>query len=356
MALPCAFLSAAATTSSFSSSSVSRRCRSVHQVPSLPRPPLAPPARVVGKSKRKAASTRLWMRLDRRGGCEMVMCDKAFVARRSGLPARDLRVLGPLLRRSPSILAREKAMLINLEFIRAIVTADEVLVLEPLAHEVLPFVEKLRKHFPLNSLNSLDADGVSSHVHMDNQDGKLAQHVTCLNEEEGTEHELPIEFQVLDFALEAVCSSYNSTVSDLNRHAVAVLDDLIKSVSTRNLERVRSLKSSLTCLLASVQKVRDEVVHILDDNETMAHLCITRTRKGQKEEVKSIFFQETRLCRTNSSIEKSTSICTSVPLDSDAHMLDMLLEAYFKQLDGIRNRIFLVSSFLSFLFCSLQSS
>lgn len=134
-------------------------------------------------------------------------------------------------------------MVINLEFVRAIVTADEVLVLEPLAQEVLPFVEKLRKHFPLKSL---DVDDVSTHMHTENQDGELAQDVSCY-EVEGANHELPFEFQVLDFALE--------TISDLNRSAIAVLDDLMKSVSTRNLERVWSLKSSLTRLLASVQKV-----------------------------------------------------------------------------------------------------
>ncbi|BAF10818.1 putative magnesium transporter MRS2-H [Oryza sativa Japonica Group] len=346
MALPCAFLSAAAAANatSFSSSPESRRCRSVHRVPSRPRPPLAPPARVMGKgnSKRKAANTRLWMRLDRRGGCEMILCDKSFVARRSGLPARDLRVLSPLLSRSPSILAREKAMVINLEFVRAIVTADEVLVLEPLAQEVLPFVEKLRKHFPLKSL---DVDDVSTHMHTENQDGELAQDVSCY-EVEGANHELPFEFQVLDFALEAVCLSYNSTISDLNRSAIAVLDDLMKSVSTRNLERVWSLKSSLTRLLASVQKVRDEVEHILDDNEAMAHLCTARKTKGQKDLLNTILFPETRLCRTHSSIENSTGIRTCVPSDSDAHILDMLLEAYFKQLDGIRNRIFLVRQYI----------
>uniref|UniRef100_A0A0D9VPA9 Magnesium transporter n=1 Tax=Leersia perrieri TaxID=77586 RepID=A0A0D9VPA9_9ORYZ len=334
MALPCAFLSAI---TSPSSSLATRRCRS--------RPPFAPESCVMGNSKRKAAaaSTRLWMRLDRWGGCEMAMCDKAFVARHSGLPARDLRILGPLHSRSPSILAREKAMIINLEFVRAIVTADEVLVLEPLAQEVLPFVEKLRKHFPLNSLN---ADDVSSQVHMNNQDGKLAQHVPCFNEEESEDHELPFEFQVLDFALEAVCLSYDLAVSDLNMHSVSVLDDLIKSVSTRNLERVRSLKSNLTCLLASVQKVRGEVEHILDDNENMAHLCITRKTKGQNDETNSIFCQKTRSSRTNSIVEKKTGICTSITLDSDTHVLDMLLEAYFKQFDGIRNSIFLVQQYI----------
>jgi magnesium transporter len=68
------------------------------------------------------------------------------------------------------IAAREKAVVINLEFIRAIVTADEVLLLEPLAHEVLPFTDKLRRHFPLKSLE-VDVDARD----VDNQDSKHAE-------------------------------------------------------------------------------------------------------------------------------------------------------------------------------------
>lgn len=140
--------------------------------------------------------------------------------------------------------AREKAMVINLEFIRAIVTADEVLLLEPLAHEVLPFVDKLRRHFPLKSLE-VDVDARARRV--DNQGGK--------HDEIGSECELPFEFQVLELALEAVCLSFNSSVDDLNRHTTFVLEDLTKNVSTKNLERVRNLKRNLTSLLAGVHKV-----------------------------------------------------------------------------------------------------
>jgi hypothetical protein len=44
------------------------------------------------------------MRMDRWGRCEVFMSDRAFVAERSGVHARDLRVVGPLLSRCPSIL------------------------------------------------------------------------------------------------------------------------------------------------------------------------------------------------------------------------------------------------------------
>jgi magnesium transporter len=40
-------------------------------------------------------------------------------------------------------------------------------------------------------------------------------------------------------------------------------------------------------------------------------------------------------------------IAASAPVDTDAGNLEMLLESYFMQLDGIRNRIVMVCSFLS---------
>jgi magnesium transporter len=141
-------------------------------------------------------------------------------------------------------------MLINLEFIRVIVTAEEVLLLDPLAHEVVPFIDQLRQILPLRSLVGRNGDGNG-----EKHDGSPGSQGPCLNEATGAEHELPFEFQVLEVALEAVCSALDLSVADLERHAIPVLDELTKNVSTRNLERVRSLKSDLTRLLARVQKV-----------------------------------------------------------------------------------------------------
>jgi magnesium transporter len=234
------------------------------------------------------------MRLDRWGSSEIVELDKATIIRRAGLPPRDLRILGPVFSHSSSILgerlspiytrsllgvtkprrpklwcrtsnlqrlnyaAREKAMVINLEFIRAIVTAEEVLLLDPLAHEVLPFVDQLRQHLPLKSLVGGNGE-CAPDGNGEKQDGSP---VPCLNEATGAEHELPFEFQVLEVALEIVCSSLDLSVSELERHATPVLDELTKNVSTRNLERVRSLKSHLTRLLARVQKVTLNEHHV----------------------------------------------------------------------------------------------
>ena len=146
-------------------------------------------------------------------------------------------------------------MVVNLEFIKAIVTAEEVLLLDPLHQEVLPFVDQLRQQIPLK--RPFDVQGAG---HTDTQGNELrisagGQWLPVPETVEGLQSELPFEFQVLEIALEVVCTYLDSNVADLEREAYPVLDELARNVSTKNLELVRSLKSNLTRLLARVQKV-----------------------------------------------------------------------------------------------------
>lgn len=152
--------------------------------------------------------------------------------------------------------AREKAIIVNLEFIKAIVTAEEILLLDPLRKEVVPFVDQLRLHFSQRSPRRMDGAGQlaildAEHLTPPGQRSPVSEAV------EGFQAELPFEFQILEIALELVCTSLESSVADLERVAYPVLDELARSVSTKNLEHVRSLKSNLTRLLARVQKVHN---------------------------------------------------------------------------------------------------
>lgn len=150
--------------------------------------------------------------------------------------------------------AREKAMVVNLEFIKAIVTAEEVLLLDPLRQEVLPFVEQLRQQLPhKNQPKQLLGPADEQESEMQVSTGR--QWLPVPEAAEGLQSELPFEFQVLEIALEVVCTYLDSNVADLERGAYPVLDELARNVSTKNLEHVRSLKSNLTRLLARVQKV-----------------------------------------------------------------------------------------------------
>ncbi|KAM1316758.1 hypothetical protein TB2_019777 [Malus domestica] len=267
------------------SSSIQRRPQEVHwpslsPFPSPPQPIRSPPpsnnvsiyntntnninnslsAVVAGgcggvKGKKKTGGARLWMRFDRFGGSEIVECDKNAIIRRAAIPARDLRILGPVFFHSSSILAREKAMVVNLEFIKAIVTAEELLLLDPLRQEVLPFADQLRQQLPqkrqsrIEEASPLDEQVSGMNVSTGRQWLPVPEAV------EGVQCDLPFVFQVLEIALEVVCTYLNSSVADLEREAYPVLDELVRNVSTKNLELVRSLKSILTRLLARVQKV-----------------------------------------------------------------------------------------------------
>lgn len=223
-------------------------------------------------------------------------------------------------------------MVVNLEFIKAIVTAEEVLLLDPLRQEVLPFVEQLRQQLPHKTQPKLLGGGGGD------------DNVTETAEGLQSELPLPFEFQVLEIALEVVCTYLDSDVADLERGAYPVLDELARNVSTKNLEHVRSLKSNLTRLLARVQKVRDEIEHLLDDNEDMAQLYLTRKwLQNQQAEAHLAATTPNNLSivrRLNST--RSGSLVTSND-DNDVEDLEMLLEAYFMQLDGTRNKILSVS-------------
>ncbi|GER45932.1 magnesium transporter MRS2 [Striga asiatica] len=327
------------------------------QLPPLPTPPSVELAATTSKVavKKKAGGSRLWMTMDRLGQSELMECDKNFIIKRVSIPARDLRILGPIFSHSSSILAREKAMIVNLEFIRAIVTAEEVLLLDPLRQEVLPFVDQLRRLLPQKSPTNYVADQT---VPKDNEihSPTAAQWLPVPEGGEGEQDELPFEFQVLEMALEVVCTYLDSNVAELERDAYPALDELAISVSTKNLEHVRSLKINLTRLLARVQKVRDEIEHLLDDNEDMAQLYLTRKWIQQNQQFEaqyadppsnSIVPAGPAHFRRLSSTKSGSLLSNYHQNDNDdVEDLEMLLEAYFMQLDGTRNKILSVREYI----------
>ncbi|XP_074312536.1 magnesium transporter MRS2-4 [Silene latifolia] len=300
--------------------------------------------------KKMGAALRLWMKFDKSGQSELIEWDKTTIIKRVGIPPRDLRILGPIFSQSSSILARERAMIVNLEFIKAIVTAEEVLLLDPLRQEVLPFVDQLRQQLPLKISDARNkaSPGKAQDNEAHSTVGKWTHAAEALEDEQ---QELPFEFQVLEIALEVVCSYLDSNVTELEKNAYPVLDELARNVSTKNLERVRSLKSNLTRMLAQVQKVRDEIEHLLDDNEDMAQLYLTRKliQYQQSEALlnsaaSNSIVPAPRLQRMSS--YRSGSMMTGSHWDDDVEDLEMLLEAYFMQLDGTRNKILSVREYI----------
>jgi hypothetical protein len=74
-----------------------------------------------------AAASRDWMVVPASGPARVEEAGKHAVMARTGLPARDLRVLDSLLSYPSTILGRERAIVVNLERVKAVITAAEVL-------------------------------------------------------------------------------------------------------------------------------------------------------------------------------------------------------------------------------------
>lgn len=127
---------------------------------------------------------------------------KHQLMRRTGLPARDLRALDPALSCPSGVVGRDRAVVVNLERVRAVITASEVLVPGPWDPAVAPLVGDLRAR--LAAANASPAPPPQEDV------GGLA-----LASPPGAGKALPFEFRALEVCLEFACKSLEHEVRSI---------------------------------------------------------------------------------------------------------------------------------------------
>ncbi|XAR50458.1 hypothetical protein NMG60_11004793 [Bertholletia excelsa] len=309
--------------------------------------------------KKRGQGLRSWIRVDTSGNSQVIEVDKFTMMRRCDLPARDLRLLDPLFVYPSTILGREKAIVVNLEQIRCIITADEVLLLNSLDSYVLQYVVELQRRLTAAGVNevwSSDGSDLSrrrGNRSIDNMFGNTSPDY------------LPFEFRALEVALEAACTFLDSQAAELEIEAYPLLDELTSKISTLNLERARRLKSRLVALTRRVQKVRDEIEQLMDDDGDMAEMYLTEKKRRMES---SSFYGDQSLMgyRSNDGLqsvsapvspvssppesrrlEKSLSIARSRHESTKStesstesiEELEMLLEAYFVVIDSTLNKL-----------------
>ncbi|XP_065628193.1 magnesium transporter MRS2-I-like [Quercus suber] len=281
--------------------------------------------------KKKNQSARSWILLDSRGEGTNLDVDKYAIMHRVHIHARDLRILDPLLSYPSTILGRDKAIVLNLEHIKAIITAEEVLLRDPSDENVIPVVEELQRRLPpANAIPQGLGDGKEYPGGQYDIDA-------------GEEDESPFEFRALEVALEAICSFLAARTTELETDAYPALDELTSKISSRNLDRVRKLKSAMTRLTARVQKVRDELEQLLDDDDDMADLYLSRKLAGTSSPVSGSgaanWFAASPTIGSKISRASRASVVTVRGDENDVEELEMLLEAYFMQIDGTLNKL-----------------
>ncbi|CAL9136098.1 unnamed protein product [Musa textilis] len=289
--------------------------------------------------KKRGQSLRSWIRVDAATAASQVIeVDKFTMMRRCDLPARDLRLLDPLFVYPSTILGRERAIVVNLEQIRCIITADEVLLLNSLDSYVLQYVIELQRRLAAGSGDVLGGG-------------------------EPSPDDLPFEFRALEVALEAACTFLDAQAAELEIEAYPLLDELTSKISTSNLERVRRLKSRLLALTRRVQKVRDEIEQLMDDDGDMAEMYLT----DKKRQMEASFYGDQSFHGFNSTggvsvsapvspvssppesrrLEKALSLArsrhdsmkSSSSTTESIEELEMLLEAYFVVIDSTLNKL-----------------
>ncbi|XP_044487539.1 magnesium transporter MRS2-1-like [Mangifera indica] len=307
--------------------------------------------------KKRGQGVRSWICVDTSGNSHVMEIDKLTMMRRCDLPARDMRLLDPLFVYPSTILGREKAIVVNLEQIRCIITADEVLLLNSLDSYVLQYVVELQRR--------LTTAGVNEVWQSEGNDPNWRRNRNFDNVYGSTSPDyLPFEFRALEVALDAACTFLDSQAAELEIEAYPLLDELTSKISTLNLERVRRLKSRLVALTRRVQKVRDEIEQLMDDDGDMAEMYLTEKKRRMEASVygdQSLMgYRSTDGMLSISApvspvssppdsrkLEKSLSIARSrhesmrsIESNTDSvEELEMLLEAYFVVIDSTLNKL-----------------
>ncbi|KAH8501062.1 hypothetical protein Peur_042813 [Populus x canadensis] len=292
------------------------------------------------KKRGHGHGNRSWIKIDQDGNSKILELDKATIMRHCSLPSRDLRLLDPLFIYPSTILGREKAIVVSLEQIRCIITADEVILMNSLDGCVVQYMSEFCKRLQTNREQAED---------------------------------LPFEFRALELALDLTCMSLDAQVKELELEVYPVLDELATSINTHNLERVRRLKGHLLALTQRVQRVHDEIEHLMDDDGDMAEMYLTEKRqRSEAYALGDMYFQNDipsegrvvsksapvspvrsisgaqKLQRAFSNISPSKhgSLMSSSSNGENIDQLEMLLEAYFAAIDNTLSKLFSLKEYI----------
>lgn len=140
---------------------------------------------------------------------------------RCDLPVCDLRLLDPLFVYPSTIMGREKAIVVNLEHMRCIITADEVLLSNSLDSYVLQSVVELQRRLKVQGPSEIwQSEELDLNRWIGSRDfGDVSRNTSY--------DYLSFEFKALEIALEAACTFLDTQVTGLMYNQFSISQVLI---------------------------------------------------------------------------------------------------------------------------------
>nr|XP_043608349.1 magnesium transporter MRS2-1-like isoform X2 [Erigeron canadensis] len=266
--------------------------------------------------KKRGQGLRSWIRVDAAtGDSQVIEVDKFTMMRRCDLPARDLRLLDPLFVYPSTILGREKAIVVNLEQIRCIITSDEVLLLNSLDSYVLQYVVELQRRLKAAGDDVWQSESSDSNRR---RGGRTFRDMFgCTSPDY-----LPFEFRALEVALEAACTCLDTQVRDEIEQLMDDDGDMAEMYLTEKKRRMESF--------------------IYGGDQSLAGYRSTDGIQSVSAPVSPVSSPpEGRRLEKNLSLARSRydSIRSSESATENIDELEMLLEAYFIVTDSTLNKL-----------------
>ncbi|XP_020257641.1 magnesium transporter MRS2-5 isoform X2 [Asparagus officinalis] len=248
--------------------------------------------------KKRGHTSRSWIHIEKSGKSQIIELDKATIMRRSGLPARDLRLLDPLFVYPSTILGRERAIVVSLEQIRCIIMADEVFLMNSLDNCVLRYESELCRRLAMTRNQNQNDD-------------------------------LPFEFKALELALELSSTSLDAQVRDEIEQLMDDDEDMAEMYLTEKKERMEA------CLSTDREFSSVSSINMVSKS---APVSPTFSNDGLR--------QEKPWASTVMSSIKYESSRGSYGVGRQIEELEMLLEAYFVVVDSTLNKLLSLKEYI----------
>lgn len=335
--------------------------------------PLKPPV------LKQVQQVRKWLEITPDGKACSMELSKVKVTQQLGIPLRDLRILDPMLATSyPSaLLAREKSIIVNMEFIKMIIGMERCYVTnldDPNAADFVDHLQNRLRYGP--TLSSPDS---ASNQYVAKEEKKKLERKFVSQGQMGRASmattsgasrlpppnplpELPFELRVLETALDYISKYLEQQVTDVEAAGHPALDALTQTISTSNLERVRRIKNRMVRLNTRIETLKEVLEKTLDDDADMKDFNLSALEEERQEYLNRQALKATTPfdipstlsgslnmhslggtpqggALTSKSMASSGSSETSLDDDEDVEVVEQLLESYFMRLDNTWNRL-----------------